>query len=705
MFSLLKLFRKTNDEALNDNDYDFNEIQSPGVDVQGEVESQKPALIDNAFGAQQKDTVQPISTLARATHMLAEQAEIDTVRDELDDIGTQSQSLPANSQDRKAPFDVSDIDHRRVKRYKPEYVGKGGENVVYALPDHPNIVVKAEVEPLKRQIEVAEKEGRPVTNKITDQQREELNEQLAAENTNYNELRTYFGDDHVPQTSKSMLKVPVSKDTLEAVYGTGGPPMPNFTLAANEMWTIVAIQEKVPQIADDKSLDVRGGFAERRHPADEEGYKQAYETATQDLVRNPDSTSFDLDQFLVIHPDLRTTLEKADTNPQLKNSLKDFVQKAMDYSKQTGKGLDLAGAKNILFFENPDNSWNYKLVDALSPYAEESFKRTKDIMGKVIRHEPLDGDEQFLLTSAVNYQRTVNGLAKHLGIDEHLDMIPYASAISSAELWDLLDENKTQETSLNIPNDTQPALGARADETEVAEFIRSHREDVDYSQIWGDAQALFIGEIHDVLAHKDEVIRNLPDFQRQGLTHVAMEMFREEHQPTLDAYFAGTADRNAVLELLEGWDKGPGVKEKYMEMVDAVKTAGLGLLAVDLYTAGSNFFSTNFLRNRNYNWARIIKQTIDRTPNARVLVYDGKHHSNYNILQDSANETLANMGVSSVVIALTGGEKQTKKPWDLEENVTLASEQIGVGQDRFALRLDRNIPTRPADYLVHLPQS
>lgn len=443
MFSLLSLFRKTADEALVENDYDFNETPVSVIDTQGEVGAQKPVLIDNAFGGQQERPIRP-SPPKEDFLEIAKKVKIDTVRDELNDM--------------LDPLDVSDIDHRRVRKYKPKYVGRGGENIVYALPDHPEIVVKAEVEPLMRQVEAAKAEELPVTNKITAQQRADFRERLADENTSYDELLRFFGEDHVPHTNKSILKVPLSKDILETIYRERRAPVPDFTLEAEEMWTLVAIQEKVPQIADDKSLDVRGGFAERRKPenmGDIEKYKQAYYDATQSLVCDPENASFDLDQFLVIHPDLRAIITQTETNPQLKDALKDFVEKAMNYTKQTGKSLDLAGAKNILFFKNPDNTWSYKLVDALSHYSEVALERAKELVAKIIAREPFVDGEQFAVTSAVNYIRSMNGLAKYLGIEEHIDM-PQVGKVTPSEFWDVLYEGKPQPSS----NQKQEAISA-----------------------------------------------------------------------------------------------------------------------------------------------------------------------------------------------------------------------------------------------------
>lgn len=42
----------------------------------------------------------------------------------------------------KNVFDISGVEHRRIVRYKPEYIGAGGYNVVYSLPSYPDLVAK-----------------------------------------------------------------------------------------------------------------------------------------------------------------------------------------------------------------------------------------------------------------------------------------------------------------------------------------------------------------------------------------------------------------------------------------------------------------------------------------------------------------------------------------------------------------------------------
>lgn len=437
MFKFLSLFSRNKDEQLNDNDYDFNEVPISENDIKGIVESQMP--VSSSITSERKE--KPLVATPRIDadrQEASDKADIERVREKLSAItgknGTHSGEVDTSvvsvgSQEGETPFDVNG----------KILLGKGGENFVYDIPDDPSIVARVAIEPLIEQLAQAEGQQSTVA-------RETLQAKLAAENATYDELCTYFGNEHVPQTTRSVRQVPTSREFLETIHKAKGRVMLDVAPVPTNMLTIVATQEKVPQINDPESLDVRGGLAEARSPKimNTEDYKKAYENATQALICNPESASFDLDQFLVIHPGLKPIVDQAREDPQLAASLKEFVQKSMDYSKQTGKSLDLNGAKNILFFKNTDdsntnNAWGYKLVDATSPYAEVALRKTKELMEKVITGQPIeDHIDRHLLRSAVNYQRTLNGIAKQLGIDDHLDMIPNASSLDPSKFWDIL---------------------------------------------------------------------------------------------------------------------------------------------------------------------------------------------------------------------------------------------------------------------------
>lgn len=43
-------------------------------------------------------------------------------------------------------FNVSETGHEVVSKFHPEFLARGGEHVIYTVPEHPDVVVKAVAE-------------------------------------------------------------------------------------------------------------------------------------------------------------------------------------------------------------------------------------------------------------------------------------------------------------------------------------------------------------------------------------------------------------------------------------------------------------------------------------------------------------------------------------------------------------------------------
>lgn len=249
-----------------------------------------------------------------------------------------------------------------------------------------------------------------------------------------------------------------------------------------------------------------------------------------------------------------------------------------------------------------------------------------------------------------------------------------------------------------------PELSDNSGIEEISDFIAKHKEIVDYAKFWDkETPVLFIGERHTIKSDKDEVIKNLPIFKKLGMTHFAMEMLQEEHQKIIDEYFDGEISREKILEIFsKGWDKRPGMAEKYMELVDAIKLNGMHVLAIDLYTASSEYDTAAFFRKRNANWARIAESVL-KDKKTKILFYCGQSHSGYNKVDDSANEILEKMGIKSRVIEFAGGEKTGQDAFFFVDKVAKAAKNIRVENEKFGLQI-KSDDVREMDYVIHLPQ-
>ncbi len=252
-------------------------------------------------------------------------------------------------------------------------------------------------------------------------------------------------------------------------------------------------------------------------------------------------------------------------------------------------------------------------------------------------------------------------------------------------------------------------LSARANLSEITSFVKSNKKPVDYQKLFGENRLICICERHTLHSDKDEIIKNVKKFKEMGITHMAFEMFSEDNQSLIDGYLSGKVKRQEILGILEGWDKRPGMADKYVDMVDACKLVGIKILAIEipdeLYISKSQ---SETLGIRNEKWAMIINNTLEEDNNARVLLYCGAFHCGYNMVQDHVNEIFTNRyKKSSVVIGFAGGELAKQDPsflFDLYDKVPYAAKSIKIDNEKFVLRLDEKEAARPADYIIHLPQ-
>jgi len=333
------------------------------------------------------------------------------------------------SEDGETPkFDMADVKHPRVEKYKPEFVGVGGQYVVYSLPDYPNHVVKVEADMLLRTTEGRLKTGKAPNLEVVQQRLNEQNRRIGA-------LREHFGPEHALEQSSHYLKVPVNKRLISEVYarhrkGTT-PPSEMLNFEGNESWSIVSVQEKCPELSDPNRMSVTSGYAETREEANKPDFQDTYRQVTQETIFDTKSKGTVIPEDLArLHPRLEKPLFAAKDDPEFRDCLKDFAKKSIQYTLDTGEALDLAGQDNVIFFKNSEGKWSYKLPDALYPSpplnSEGKVKEVQDI----IAHASTDGvnalnnGERNVLMNTVNYVRVVNGLANWLGVEERINLVP-----------------------------------------------------------------------------------------------------------------------------------------------------------------------------------------------------------------------------------------------------------------------------------------
>jgi len=287
-------------------------------------------------------------------------------------------------------YDALPEENELVERYHPKFLDRGGDHLVYELIEHPDVVVKASTFRIKDILTANSESGVPLDSLLEDL-KAKIEAELKEKDQQYRNLRNYFGNEHTLAERRYLMKVPVTGDILFDIFKDDWknrlPPL--GSLSMEEVWSSVVIQKRAEAISDPShlSLNFEGFLEEGKY----------------------DDTA------------INNILAQAEQDPVLKDSLKEFVSKAVSYANETGNILAMAGKDNIIFYKDGD-AWNYLLVDALPIHNEPVFKESQKISQKIMNGERITPHEKTLLMKGANFVRTVNNLAEVLGMEERLEL-------------------------------------------------------------------------------------------------------------------------------------------------------------------------------------------------------------------------------------------------------------------------------------------
>jgi hypothetical protein len=306
----------------------------------------------------------------------------------------------------------SDLD-----RYSLQFLGKGGEHVVFSIPDHPQLVAKANIFSITNALENANQLDIPGLTDQTAQPGFELTPQLqrqlaAREQLRLAQLGHYFGKEHIPNTKRFVLDIPISKQLVDSLKLDQ-----TYDRLPEKVTALVSLQKRLEISEDsDTKVGLAGGYPEKRG-VDSTLIDKANETL---IYGNPKDLS--KEEFLQMYPMLTEQIGRIDRDEQLKKTIGEFVKKAIAYTKETGDGLDIVGGDNVYFTKDEHGNWDYQMPDAISMRAklvEDASNRLEEI---VLGRELNPGDSNVIL-NAINYVRTINWLAGYLGLEDKIDML------------------------------------------------------------------------------------------------------------------------------------------------------------------------------------------------------------------------------------------------------------------------------------------
>lgn len=310
-----------------------------------------------------------------------------------------------------------EVNETDLNRYNLQFLGKGGEHVVFSIPDHPNLVAKANIFSITNALNNANRIDIPG---LTDQTAREdfeltpqLQRQLAArEGLRLAQLGRYFGKEHIPSTKRFVLDIPMSDQLVQELkLGQTYDKLPDHVAA------LVSIQKRldIPEESSTK-MGLIGDYPEKA------GVDQDLIRKANDVLLYGKDIGLERYEITWLYPNLSTkVLGVVEKDPRLKEKLADFVKMAIKYTNETGDGLDLIGGDNVYFTKSEDGSWDFQMPDAISMRAklvEDASRRIEEI---AVGREPGISDPNVIL-NAVNYVRVINWLAQQLGIEDRIDM-------------------------------------------------------------------------------------------------------------------------------------------------------------------------------------------------------------------------------------------------------------------------------------------
>ncbi len=328
-----------------------------------------------------------------------------------------------NSKNNDKKYDFSDIEDDLLIKYKPEYLGYGGEHVVFEIPEHPNVVVKVSFESIAECLNW--QRGLKGTAKDfannPDVQRE-LNYRIDMANVVYREILKYFPREHVPLQRYVTFTVSITPKLIEELardYYKREVVVADDDFPA-AVHVVAMVQEKSTEA---KSDDVESLF------------ECGYVVATEENQEQIDKLLFPV-----------ITEQKSQEETSRQNTAQvDFVKRAIIYTKDTGRILDIAGTNNVILIQTPSGQ-SYKLIDAIYPaHWIETYNNFINFMKEAAKNDfccDLGKIQQnsSVVINVVDYVYKINRVALENSIADALDPLDWIPNTDRPKAIELIKE-------------------------------------------------------------------------------------------------------------------------------------------------------------------------------------------------------------------------------------------------------------------------
>jgi hypothetical protein len=257
-------------------------------------------------------------------------------------------------------------------------------------------------------------------------------------------LRKYFPPENVLRSRVYLRKVPISKGAAQEVlnrYGYGALEVAEDM----EVPTMIRIQSRIPEEVERLANDISSvSFSYMEGIID----MMPGEQDQLDRMGFDETTEIDLGFAQnILDRGTIALLTEAEQDQELKSVMQDFVERTMKLANEGGEMIDIAGGGNVKFFRDGENEWQYLIIDPdahrdwnklkhnlealLQETNEEALEKMRvDDQGteEEVKKKRKEHREQMYkrydtTLNGVNFARTMNILAKALGMSERIQIL------------------------------------------------------------------------------------------------------------------------------------------------------------------------------------------------------------------------------------------------------------------------------------------
>lgn len=157
-------------------------------------------------------------------------------------------------------------------------------------------------------------------------------------------------------------------------------------------------------------------------------------------LTNKDAFDGDLLERIQYTGSLGKLLKECKNDENVRKSVEEFVRKAIRYSQETGKIIDIIGAQNAFINFNDDIVLHDALYTENSPILEGAAK----LFHKIAAGKQPTAQEWYTvndLANALNYVRGINAIAHALGMPDRLDIFRSSKPIQWNNLLKVLQDH------------------------------------------------------------------------------------------------------------------------------------------------------------------------------------------------------------------------------------------------------------------------